>query len=115
MIIKNNVLYVDIDRGLEKVISLQSSDIDFTSFGTILAQIKTEKRLDAPALFSYSLGSGIQASETTLSVTITEAQSATLENHVYWMDIKARNGSDPYVILADIKLINEETVTDQPT
>lgn len=115
MKVSDNILIQPFDRGLQIVISLDSTDIDFTTFGTIVAQIKKEKNLDATPVFSYSLGSGIAVTATTLVLTVTEAQSKTLDLNAYWLDIKARVGTDPYSILLEAKLIQDETVTDQPT
>lgn len=113
--VRNNVLYVPFRRGIQIVIPLDGEDIDLDIFDEYLCQVKEVKSLDAEAVLSYSLGNGIELNDNTITLTIEELESKTLDLNTYWFDIKVRNTGEPFLLLMEGKLINEETVTEQPT
>ena len=107
----NQVLIYPFQRGIEVLINIESTDIDFTAFSGYKADIKTERNLSSPSLLTLTEGNGLTITQNTLQIKVTQAQSKDLEGNTYILDVKAFDASNLIKVIISVNLIKHETIT----
>ena len=112
MKIIDNMLHDHITKDKAYTLPLESTDIDFSTYHSIQADFKAVEKLDAPAVFRLSIGSGITVEGNTLLLSLSAGQTAKIRQRNLYMDIKAipSEGAAP-LILATARYTVNESIT----
>jgi hypothetical protein len=110
--VKDGIVYAPISKGLEfRLPVLLSDGMNFSDFTNLQADFKPSQKISKDALFSLTLGNGIESSGEQRDLVLDEDVTATIKPDTLYMDLKAWNVGSPTVLIIECICPVLETVT----